>query len=398
MDVAVDVVHYILAVTMLGVCGAWTVLLRGIVRSFRLTPRMKSGRRGGEVPMVSVILPARNEEAFIGECLRTLSAQDYPRFEVIAVNDSSQDSTGEIIRKHAARDSRIVPVDARPKPRDWMGKNWACMEGYGRATGDILLFTDSDTTFDPGVMSGAVDVLVTQELDALTAVPRIRADDFWTRITLPMISVFLHTRFSPVRVNDPRQKTGYFFGSFFLMNRSAYEAVGTHRGVRREIIEDGALGRRTKDMGYRLRMLLADHSIEAVWARDGHTLWNGLKRLMVPLCLQSRPVAGGILAAVLFLLFLPFPMAAYSYVAGGTSAAVLHGSSLAASAMVLLGAVTETRVLRIKVRHALACPLGGAVIVGGFLAGMISARGKNSVSWRGRAYTLRDHVRDRIDV
>ena len=384
---------------MIGVAGAWIVLLSGMARHIRMTPRLEMSPAKAKAPRVSVILPARNEEAYIGRCLQTLSSQDYPEFEVIAVNDSSEDATGDIIRRCAAADPRIIPVDARPKPDGWMGKNWACMEGYAKAGGRLLLFTDADTGFEPGVISAAVHRMEEDGLDALTAIPRIHANDLLTRATLPMLSTFLHTRFSAVRVNDPRKKTGYFFGSFFVISRKVYEAVGTHRGVRQDIIEDGALGRKVKEAGHRMKMVLADEYIDAVWARDGRTLWNGLKRLMVPLYLQSSGMAAGILAAVAFLLFLPFPLAAYSASwSAGVSSAILGVAASAASLLALCGAAVETRILRIPLRYCLACPLGGALTTAGFLAGALGARGRNSVSWRGRGYALRDFSHNFIDV
>ena len=384
---------------MVGVAVAWVVLLTGMARHIRMTPRLEMAPAKTKAPRVSVILPARNEEAYIGRCLQTLSNQDYPEFEVIAVNDSSEDATGDIIRRCAAADPRIIPVDARPKPDGWVGKNWACMEGYAKAGSRLLLFTDADTCFEPGVISAAVRRMETDGLDALTAIPRIRANDLLTKITLPVLSTFLHTRFSAVRVNDPRKKTGYFFGSFFVISRDVYEAVGTHSGVRQDIIEDGALGRKVKEAGHRMKMVLADEHIDAVWARDGRTLWNGLKRLMVPLYLQSSGMAAGILAAVAFLLFLPFPLAAYSASwSVGVSSAILGVAASAASLLALCGAAVETRILRIPLRYCLACPLGGALITAGFLAGALGARGRNSVSWRGRGYTLRDFSHNFVDV
>ena len=382
---------------MLGVCVGWAVLLHGTVQSFRLTPHISGSPKIDTVPKVSIILPARNEEAFIGRCLHTLTKQDYPNYEIIVINDSSEDATGEIIRKYAAQDPRIIPVDAKSKPDNWMGKNWACIEGYERATGELLLFTDADTTFAPDIISKAVNRLISDNLDALTAIPRLLTNDPWTRATLPVLAAFLHTQFSALKVNDSKKTTGYFYGSFFVMRRETYEEVGTHKVVSQEIVEDAALGRIVKGSGYKMRMVRADDMVDAVWARDGPTLWNALKRLIVPVYLHDRKMALGILASGAFLMLLPFPLAAYSALAGtATSALALLGSSLAASLMILCGAVVETKILRIKIKHALACPVGGAIIVGGFLAGVIRAGGKNSVSWRNRNYTIKDHVQSRI--
>ena len=380
---------------MVGVAISWAILIRQIVSTFKDTPRMPDESLSDSQPFVSVILPARNEVGFIEKCLDSLAIQDYPHYEVIAIDDSSEDATGDIIKEYSNRYPFIKAVMARPKPPGWIGKNWACMEGYSRATGDLLLFIDSDTTFAAHTMSSAVGLLLAEQLDALTAMPHIRADDFWTRISLPVISVFLHTRFSPTKVNDPQQKTGYFFGSFYLLHRDVYEKAGTHKDVRQEIIEDGALGRKIKDMGCRLRMVNATHMINAVWARDRTTLWDALKRLMVPLYLQSSKVAVGIWCCLAFLLFLPFPFA----ILGGIMISDISGmtllvTSVVASSLTFCGTIIESGLLRINRCYSVACPAGGAVILAGFLAGIFMAKRKNAVSWRGRSYTLKDHAQN----
>ena len=204
-------------------------------------------------PRVSVILPARNEEDYISKCLETLSVQDYKDFEIIAIDDSSEDKTGEIIEKFAKKDSKIIHVTAREKPQNWMGKNWACMEGFKKATGNIILFTDADTKFKKNVITLAVSHLQSENLDALTVIPRLRCIDKITKITLPMLSTFLHSRYSALNVNNPKKKVGYFFGSFFVIKRKVYEEIGTHEKVKQEIIEDGALGKITKESGYALK-------------------------------------------------------------------------------------------------------------------------------------------------
>ena len=441
MLTAADAALYGLSVAMAGVAGTWAWLLWSMVESHRKTPRLarmqgkggadpKAGAAAGggaaqggggggggggpeaaaaSRPMISVILPARNEERYVGRCLDSLSAQDYPNYEVVAVDDSSEDATGRIMSGRAAADPRIVHVRARPKPAGWMGKNWACMEGYARASGSLLLFTDADTFHSPRAMSLAAGALLGRGLDAFTLIPRLVCKDAWTRATLPVISTFLHTRFSALRVNDPSKKTGYFFGSFFMMRREAYEAVGTHEGVRGEIIEDGALGRRVKESGRPMMMALGDDAVDAVWARDRRTLWDALKRLMVPLCLQDKRSAAGVMAAVSVLLALPFALLAASAaaLAGGALAggawqagaaadgAALHAllaASLAASCMVYACAAFEAAALRVGLRYALLGPAGCAMVVLGFQAGMMQARRDGAVSWRGRRYSASDHA------
>jgi cellulose synthase/poly-beta-1,6-N-acetylglucosamine synthase-like glycosyltransferase len=372
-----------------------------MMASFAKTPYLdRFEKKSHPNPKVSIILPARNEEGFIEKCLDSLLCQDYNNYEIIAIDDSSEDNTGKIIAEYASKNEKIIHVTARPKPDGWMGKNWACSEGYGRATGELLLFTDSDTVHSKSVVSLAVDHLLSLDLDALTVIPKMNCLDTWTRITLPVLSTFLHTRFSALRVNDPSKKTGYFFGSFFIITRKTYESVGRHEGVKNEIIEDGALGKKVKESGHKMRMVEGTHLVDAVWARDWSTLWNGLKRLMIPLYLQNGKIAGGIFTAVLFLLLMPYVLLAYSAPFAGQSSSflALFVMSAFSSALVYLAGIIDSQALKLKIRYGLCGPLGSFVVVSGFFCGILQARKSMSVSWRGRAYSMKDHVQNSISV
>ena len=401
MDFILEIINYFFVATMIGVAGTWIWLLNSMNQSFSKTPYLDRFEATiHDKPKVSIILPARNEEKYIGNCLDSLIDQDYQNYEIIAIDDSSEDATGKIIKDYAQKYSKVVYVSAAPKPNGWMGKNWACMEGYKQASGELLLFTDSDTKHSKNVISLAVLHLLSFKLDALTAIPKMRCMDFWTKITLPMISTFLHTRFSALRVNDPTKKTGYFFGSFFIIKKEVYDSVGTHRGVKQEIIEDGALGKKVKEEGFKLKMVRADHLIEAIWARDLSGLWHALKRLMVPLFVQNSATAVGIFVAVLFLLFIPFPLVAYSglMINEGNSFVLLFAFSLISSILIYIGGFTEARELQIGSNLSLLGPVGSFIVVAGFLSGIIHAKSGSAVQWRGRKYSIKDYVQNSISV
>jgi len=402
MDLILDIFNYTLTAILIGICGAWVFLIKSMLDSFRLTPYLDKFENTSKTnPKVSIILPARNEEEFIGKCLDSLIKQDYENYEIIVIDDSSEDKTGGIISEYAKKYPKIIPVSAKPKPDGWMGKNWACMEGYGKATGELLLFTDADTTHAENVITLAVSHLNSFGLDALSAIPKMLTFDFWTNITLPMISTFLHTRFSALNVNNPAKKTGYFFGSFFILKKTTYQEIGTHEGVKQEIIEDGALGKKVKDAGYKMKMVRGEHLIEAIWARDKGTLWNALKRLMVPLYLQSGKIAIGIFFAIVFLLFVPFPILAIStsLAIEATSAKILCMTSAIASVLIYIGAIIEVKIgLKLKLVYAIFAPLGSLVVVLGFLSGLLQAKRKSAVTWRGRSYSMKDHSQSSISV
>lgn len=402
MNFVLDVFNYTLVAILVGVSITWILLTRSMWISFRDSPYLdKFNPVSFEKPKVSVILPARNEESFIEKCLDSLVNQDYENYEIIAVDDRSEDKTGNIIKKYAEKNSKVIHITASQKPDNWIGKSWACFEGYKRSSGELLLFTDADTKHSKSMISLAVSRLLSDNLDALTVIPKMLCLDMWTKITLPMLSTFLHTRFSALRVNDPKKKTGYFFGSFFIMKRKTYETVGTHEGVKSELVEDGALGKKVKKSGSKMKMVRGEHLLDAVWARDFTTLWNGLKRLAIPLHLQNRKVSVGVFFAVLFLLFMPFPILLYSipFVAVSISFSALFVISLISVILLYIAAILEAKKgLGLCIAHALLGPIGSFIIVSGFAAGILQAKSKSSVTWRGRTYSLADQTQNSINL
>ena len=402
INIALDIFNYILVAILIGVSAAWTVLIRSMLRTFHESPFLdKFEKKECGKPKVSIILPARNEEKFIEKCLDSLVNQDYDNYEVIAINDSSEDLTGNIIKKYSEKFPKVIFVDAKPKPDGWIGKNWACIEGYKKASGDLLLFTDADTTHTGSVISLAVSHMLSLELDALTVIPRMLCLDKITKITLPMISTFLHTRFSALRVNDTSKNTGYFFGSFFIIRKSTYDSVGTHEGVKGELVEDGALGRKVKESDFKMRMVRGEHLVNAVWARDATTLWNALKRLMISFYLQNAKLAVASFFGVLFLLFMAFPILGYSIIFFNStdSFLMLFVISCIASILVYIGGILDaTRGLDLKIKYSLFAPVGSFIVVCGFLAGLIQAKSKTAVSWRGRTYHMKGQVQKSINL
>jgi len=402
INIVLDIINYILVAILIGVSATWIVLIKSMLRTFNESPFLdKFEKKEHGKPKVSIILPARNEEKFIGKCLDSLIKQDYDNYEIITINDSSNDTTGDIIKKYSEKFPKVISVDAKPKPDGWMGKNWACIEGYKKASGDLLLFTDADTVHTSSVISLAVSHLLSLELDVLTVIPRMLCLDKITKITLPMISTFLHTRFSALRVNDTSKGTGYFFGSFFIIKKSTYDSVGTHESVKGELVEDGALGRKVKESGFKMRMVRGEHLVDAVWARDIHTLWNALKRLMIPLYLQNAKIAVASFFGVLFLLFMPFPILGYSIIffSSTDSFLILFAISCIASTLVYIGGILDaTKGLDLKIKYSLFAPVGGFIVVSGFLAGLIQAKSKTAISWRGRTYHMKGQVQKSINV
>ena len=207
-------------------------------------------------PRVSIMVPARNEEQNIIPCMQSLLAQDYPNFEIIALNDHSTDRTGEILAEMAAGDSRLRVLTGRPLPPHWMGKNWACYQLARAAQGELLLFTDADTRHDPRTVTDAVAALYAMDADLLSAMPYQECATWAEKLAVPAL-LWGSFSFLPLalayRVRTPEISTT--LGQCMLFRRQAYERVGGYKAVRSEVLDDTALGRRIKAHGLRWRLI-----------------------------------------------------------------------------------------------------------------------------------------------
>ena len=357
------------------------------------------------MPKVSIIVPVRNEEKYISKCLDSLLNQKYSNFEIIVINDSSSDGTWNIIQRYTENcEQSLEAINAGPRPDGWIGKSWACYQGYLKATGDIFMFTDADTIHSQNALSLAVGHLINQKLDALTAIPRLVCEDFWTKITLPVVWSISYVRYSPLRANNPNTTTGYFFGSFYVIFRRVYEAVGTHEAVKGEIVEDGALGGIVKKEKFRLKVVRGEHHIRAIWARDLSSLWHGLRRLMIPLYYQDKIHASVVTTAVFFLLLTPFflfpfsisYLAQLSMIGNPISIndfriwdAVLIGFSLMATGLVVLSSAIQSKhVLYNSPMYSLGAPMASFIISLGFISSIVDAKKSGIVKWKGRKYAI----------
>jgi chlorobactene glucosyltransferase len=398
-----------------GIFFAWLYFFFYMLKSLKQSPKLESydrydGLRNKNsyydiMPKVSIIVPVRNEEKYISKCLDSLVNQKYPNFEIIVINDSSSDGTWDIIQRYKENcEQSLEAINAGPRPDGWIGKSWACYQGYLKATGDIFMFTDADTIHSQNALSLAVGHLINQRLDALTAIPRLVCEDFWTKITLPVVWSISYVRYSPLRANNPNTTTGYFFGSFYVIFRRVYEAVGTHEAVKGEIVEDGALGGIVKKEKFRLKVVRGEHHIRAIWARDLSSLWHGLRRLMIPLYYQDKIHASVVTTAVFFLLLTPFflfpfsisYLAQLSMIGNPISIndfriwdAVLIGFSLMATGLVVLSSAIQSKhVLYNSPMYSLGAPMASFIISLGFISSIIDAKKSGIVKWKGRKYAI----------
>ena len=139
-----------------------------------------------DAPLVSVLVPARNEQhRVLADCIRSILAQDYGRFEVIAVNDRSTDATGAILQSLARSDERLRVIEGEELPAGWLGKPYAMQQAFTHARGEWILATDADMIFDKAALRTAMDRTLEEKGDALTLIPHFEAGSFWERVMIP---------------------------------------------------------------------------------------------------------------------------------------------------------------------------------------------------------------------
>jgi cellulose synthase/poly-beta-1,6-N-acetylglucosamine synthase-like glycosyltransferase len=268
--------------------------------------------------LVSIIVPARNEQANIERCLTSLSSQTYPNLEIIAVDDNSNDQTLAIMKQWQMvkiPTVKKVVLSLKQKPEDWTGKAWASQQGYLISHGDILLFTDADCYYtSKDAISLAIKHLLNEDLDVLTGIPHLPLQDFWSKIVMPVWNIFLEAFGNNAsKVNDPKSDIAYVMGSFFMIKRKVFESIGTFQGVRREIQEDRAIGNLIKKNNYNMRLFMINTLVTAKWSRDVHTLWHGIGRTLAPQLLSKDKRHQIVIQQIVFFSLAVFPFIVLPY-------------------------------------------------------------------------------------
>ncbi|MFZ0298139.1 MAG: glycosyltransferase family 2 protein [Candidatus Sulfotelmatobacter sp.] len=232
-------------------------------------------------PLVSIIVPARNEEADIGESLARLLELDYDNYEVIAVNDRSTDRTGEIMESVAVRPAvhgRLRVIHHRELPSGWLGKTHAMWTATKEAKGDWLLFTDADVQFKPDSLRRALAYAEAEHADHTVVFPQMimkRPGEFMMIAFFQTMFVFGHR---PWKVADPKSKDHMGVGAFNLIRRTAYEAVGTYEALRMEVLDDMKLGKVVKNAGFSQRNVFGEDLISIRWARGARGVVENLTK------------------------------------------------------------------------------------------------------------------------
>ncbi len=228
-------------------------------------------------PKVSVIVPALNEEGTIEPALRSLLALQYPRLEIIAINDRSGDATPAILDRMALEYPQLRVLHITELPAGWLGKNHALSRGAAIAGGDYLLFTDADVVFEPTALTRAVNYCQQHGVDHLTLLFDVVVKTQLLRMLVLSFSVNFMARFKPWKVaTSPKHFLGA--GGFNLVRADAYRAMGGHSAIPLAVLDDMMLGKRIKAAGYRQQVLFGRELVGVEWYRSTSEMINGMQK------------------------------------------------------------------------------------------------------------------------
>jgi glycosyltransferase involved in cell wall biosynthesis len=330
-----------------------------------------------ERPAVSVIVPARNEEACLDACLQSLVAQAGVKFEIIVVDDESTDRTREI----ALGFPEVRVVSAGTLPECWSGKNNALAAGARQARGEWLLFTDADTVHFPGSLAGSLREAKERGAALLSYSPRQEVRGFWEKAVMPVIFAELAVAYRPSKVSDPMSPVAAANGQYLLISREAYDAVGGHAAVAGSLLEDVALARAVKASGGRIFFRFGGDAVRTRMYRSFAQLREGWSKNLT--LLFASPGNLALMRMIEFVL-----------IVGGVAAGIFEATRGRAGTGALLFGVASILywlfLIRIRKAHfawdATALALLGLPLFSYLLLRSKISHRRGAVSWKGRTY------------
>jgi glycosyltransferase involved in cell wall biosynthesis len=333
-------------------------------------------------PRVTIVVPARNEEAAIHQALSQLIALDYDNYEVMAVDDRSTDRTGEIMDELAASaHGKLKIIHVHDLPNGWMGKAHAMWSAGRQACGDWLLFTDADVMFRPDCLRRAITYAEAESADHLVLFPRTIMKRPGEKMMLAFFQLMFVFGHRPWKVADPKAKDHIGVGAFNLVRRTVYEAVGTYEALRFEVVDDMKLGKLIKNAGFRQRNVLGEDLLELHWAQGALGVVRNLtKNFFAVMSFQAWRAIGFCFAAA-FINIMPF---AGVFLTHGW-ARIPYAVSLLCLFFLYFGMSMFSDV---RPWYLLLHPVATLLFIYTMLRSMFFALRNKGVEWRGTVYPL----------
>jgi glycosyltransferase involved in cell wall biosynthesis len=336
-------------------------------------------------PRLAVIVPALNEEAAIGECLRSLLASREVRLEVVAINDRSTDATGAIMEQvareaaHPACPHSLDVIHIRELPEGWLGKPHALARGAAQATAPFLLFTDADGFFAPDALARAMRLVEQAQADHLVLMPTPILKSPGERMMLGMMQALAIWPTRLWKIPDPHARDSIGIGCFNLVSREAYQGIGGFSAMRMEVLEDLRLGYLIKHHGFRQRVAFGKDMLRLHWAPGAFGILHGLTKNFFAMCRYRTILMAGAMGSLATVTLVP------------VLGLFLGPTELPSLLILLVLAGVYTRYSErsgISPAYLLLFPVASCLILYGMARSTVITLVHGGVSWRGTFYPL----------
>ncbi len=371
------------------------ILVGWIYRSWRSLSELKQAptlhlensacRRG----KVSVLIPAKNEEKNIADCVRPFLLQLREGDEILVINNCSEDRTEAILKDLGGiridledapekSSSKFKYLNTPKTPEGWTGKNFALHLGVQHAAGDWFLFTDADTRHAPGSLNAALAFAEGKKLDLLTLLPRCLAQGFWENLIQPCAMSYMGLWFPIKKINDPKSKVYFGNGQYLLLRAEHYRKMGGHDGVKEAFLEDFALMKKTKEMGARGMCAFGMALYGTRMYESFDTIWRGWRRIFLHAFDQKPAVIFKCVLSVFFFSIFPFIVLATRLQPFSLSGILI----LSILCIIFATAAKAYAIVKARKRYALLHPVAALVFTAILFDAFLMAAFKRPTHWR----------------
>jgi chlorobactene glucosyltransferase len=374
-------------------CVAALIIIYWIHTQYHLDIIVTSAVSPTNAPLISICIPARNEQQNIRKCIEGMLSQDYPNFEVIVLEDRSTDATAQILNQLVQWYPKLKVISGSDLPSGWAGKPHALYQTSRAAQGEWLCFVDADTFLKSNAISACYAKAMETKADLFTTMNEQVLGSFWEKVLMPLVMTALSVGFSPRKVNDPSRRDAVANGQFIMIKRSVYDSIGGHERVKDHIVEDKAIAEQVKWNGYRLVMADGMHfistrmytSLETMWEGWTKNIYLGLREHISMLLLGAFGASLAFVAA-LFLPLWPILGLAWYYNAGGWLALAVIIQSIIVWGALLYARARVANKMNISPWYIFTTPLGAGLFAGAMLTSAWKVISGQGVTWRGRKY------------
>lgn len=357
---------------------------RGIPQIADLTQPQFAVPASTWLPRVSIIVPARNEAAMIESAVRSLLSIDYSDYELILVDDRSQDATGDIMEQLKLEfGARLVVLHVRELPAGWLGKTHAMWRAASNASGEWILFSDADVVHAPEALRRAVQYAEQQRADHMVVFPTMLMKSVGERMMISFFQAMFIFAHRPWKVRDPNAKDFLGVGAFNMVRRSAYEKIGTYESMRLSVVDDMRLAEKVKQAGLPSRVAFGEGLVTVHWAAGATGIMRNLLKNFFAELKYSAVLAIGASCAVLFLHLSPWLGTAFSN--GWARAGYAISLACLLSVYISMGKRTK-----IGIGYVLLHPVATLLMVFTMLLSTGLTLHRGGVVWRGTFYPLKE--------